>query len=393
MRILHLADLHLGKNMNGFSLIEDQHYILEQILSIVETHQTEAVLIAGDVFDKAMPSAEAVKLLDDFLSGLTEKNQKVFMISGNHDSAQRIAYGGQIMKKADVYVSPVFRGIPEPVTLTDAWGKLNIYLLPFIRPAVVRTVFSKEKQEQTEQEKIDQEQTEDQSTEIQSYQAAVEYVIRQIKLDLGSRNVLVAHQFLTNAKPSESEEFSVGGMENIDASLFGSFDYTALGHIHRAQKVWQETIRYAGTPLKYSFSEAGQQKSVTLVDLEEKGKVQISEIPLTPFRDCREVHGSYMEVTAREQYQQKNTQDFVHVILTDEEEIFQAVSKLRLIYPNLMKLDYDNSRTRQNRMISAPLEEMSRSPMDLFEEFYELQNNQPMTQEQKDYAQELLNRF
>jgi len=391
MRILHLADLHLGKNMNGFSLIEDQHYILEQILSIVETHQTETVLIAGDVFDKAMPSAEAVKLLDDFLSGLTERNQKVFMISGNHDSAQRIAYGGQIMRKADVYVSPVFSGIPEPVTLTDTWGKLNIYLLPFIRPAVVRTVFSKEKQEQTKQEKI--EETADQSLEIQSYQAAVEYVIRQIKLDPGSRNVLVAHQFLTNAKPSESEEFSVGGMENIDASLFGSFDYTALGHIHRAQKVLQETIRYAGTPLKYSFSEAGQQKSVTLVDLEEKGKVQISEIPLTPLRDCREIHGSYREVTAREQYQQKNTQDFVHVILTDEEEIFQAVSKLRLIYPNLMKLDYDNSRTRQNRIISAPLEEMSRSPMDLFEEFYELQNNQPMTQEQKDYAQELLNRF
>lgn len=385
MKILHMADLHLGKHMNGFSLIEDQHFILNKILQIVKEKSVDCVLIAGDIYDKTMPSVEAVRLLDDFLTKLIEEQKKIFMISGNHDAAARIAFGGRVMKQAGVYVSPVFDGCPEPIKIADAWGEINVYLLPFVRPAVVRAAFASNKMEEAgEPEEIEN---------ITSYQAAVRYIMNRIQLDKRGRNILVAHQFLTGASLSESEEFSVGGLENIEADMFREFDYTALGHIHRAQKVLLEKIRYAGTPLKYSFSEANQQKSVTLVTMEEKGHLEVEEIPLIPLRDCRKIKGSYNEITAKRNYIHTNTEDYLHITLTDEEDILQVVSKLRIIYPNLMKVEYDNTRTRQNMNIEIPNIEKKESAMELLDQFYALQNNQPMTSQQYQFAEKILKKI
>jgi len=360
MRILHLADLHIGKRVNGFSMLEDQKYILNQILGIVKERQTEVVLIAGDVYDKAIPSAEAVEVFDDFLTKLVEAKQKVLLISGNHDSEERLAFASQVMKKSGVYFAPVFSGDIEKVTLQDEYGDIHFYMLPYRKPAKVVEVLEK---------------------------------LLNEKIDKTERNILLAHQFLTGATPSESEEFSVGGIENIDAQMFEDFDYVALGHIHRAQQVGKEYIRYAGTPLKYSFSEVNHKKSVTIVEIKEKGNIEIELLPLKPLRDMRDLKGTYMELTARENYQDADTNDYVHITLTDEEDIIDVIAKLRVIYPNLMKLDYDNTRTRSRQNICMEEQVEQKSPMELFSDFYLQQNNQEMTKEQYEFAKQILEKI
>ena len=360
MRILHLADLHIGKRVNGFSMLEDQKYILNQILGIVKERQTEVVLIAGDVYDKAIPSAEAVEVFDDFLTKLVEAKQKVLLISGNHDSEERLAFASQVMKKSGVYFAPVFSGDIEKVTLQDECGDIHFYMLPYRKPAKVVEVLEK---------------------------------LISEKLDKAERNILLAHQFLTGATPSESEEFSVGGIENIDVQMFEDFDYVALGHIHRAQQVGKEYIRYAGTPLKYSFSEVNHKKSVTIVEIKEKGTVLAELVTLKPLRDMRELKGTYIELTARESYQDTDTNDYVHITLTDEEDIIDVIAKLRIIYPNLMKLDYDNTRTRSRQNIVLEEKVEQKSPMELFGDFYLQQNNQEMTKEQYEFAKQILEKI
>lgn len=360
MRILHLADLHIGKRVNGFSMLEDQKYILNQILGIVKERQTEVVLIAGDVYDKAIPSAEAVEVFDDFLTKLVEAKQKVLLISGNHDSEERLAFASQVMKKSGVYFAPVFSGDIEKVTLQDECGDIHFYMLPYRKPAKVVEVLEK---------------------------------LLNEKIDKTERNILLAHQFLTGATPSESEEFSVGGIENIDAQMFEDFDYVALGHIHRAQQVGKEYIRYAGTPLKYSFSEVNHKKSVTIVEIKEKGTVLAELVTLKPLRDMRELKGTYIELTARESYQDTDTNDYVHITLTDEEDIIDVIAKLRFIYPNLMKLDYDNMRTRSRQNICMEEQVEQKSPMELFSDFYLQQNNQEMTKEQYEFAKQILEKI
>ena len=372
MRFLHLADLHIGKRVNGFSMLEDQMYILNEILKLVEEYQTDAVLIAGDVYDKALPSAQAVQVLDQFISKLVELGQQVFISCGNHDSAERLAFGGDVLKRAGVYVTPVFSKIPEPIVIQDKWGEIGFYMLPFLRPSMVRTLFSADDQE------------------IASYQDALSAVMSRMKPPKERRNVLLAHQFLTGALQDDSEEFMVGGVENVDYELFTDFDYVALGHIHRAQKVGKDYIRYSGTPLKYSFSEAGHKKSATLVEIEEKGKISIQELPLKPLRELRKLKGSYDELVSRENYVGTNTEDYLHITLTDEEEILDVMNKLRFIYPNMMKLEYDNTRTRTRQLIIPREKAVQKNPMDLFETFYEQQNNQKMTDAQRDFAQSIL---
>ena len=372
MRFLHLADLHIGKRVNGFSMLEDQMYILNEILKLVEEYQTDAVLIAGDVYDKALPSAQAVQVLDQFISKLVELGQQVFISCGNHDSAERLAFGGDVMKKAGVYLTPVFSKIPEPIVLQDRWGEIGFYMLPFLRPSMARTLFSADDQE------------------IASYQDALSAVMSRMKPPKERRNVLLAHQFLTGALQDDSEEFMVGGVENVDYELFTDFDYVALGHIHRAQKVGKDYIRYSGTPLKYSFSEASHKKSATLVEIEEKGKISIQELPLKPLRELRKLKGSYDELVSRENYVGTNTEDYLHITLTDEEEILDVMNKLRFIYPNMMKLEYDNTRTRTRQLIIPREKAVQKNPMDLFETFYEQQNNQKMTDAQRDFAQSIL---
>ena len=370
MRFLHLSDLHLGKRVNEFSMLEDQAYILKEILNIIDEQKVEAVLIAGDIYDKVIPSAEAVRLLDDFLTRIAARELPVFLISGNHDSAERVAFGSRLMSSRQIYLSPVFESDVEPVTISDRYGEINIYMLPFVKPSLVKRVYPEE--------------------EIITYQDAVNAAVQHMQIDTDKRNVLLAHQFVTGAARCDSEELSVGGVDDVDASVFDGFDYVALGHLHGPQKIGKETVRYSGTPLKYSFSEANQKKAAVIVDVEEKGKINIQQIPLVPKHDMREIRGTYMEVTALDFYKDMKTDDYLHITLTDEEDIPDAIGKLRTIYPNIMKLSYDNLRTRAAVTVRGTAEVEEKSPMELLKEFYELQNNQPMTDEQEEIARGMM---
>ena len=370
MRFLHLSDLHLGKRVNEFSMLEDQAYILKEILNIIDEQKVEAVLIAGDVYDKVIPSAEAVRLLDDFLTRIAARELPVFLISGNHDSAERVAFGSRLMSSRQIYLSPVFESDVEPITISDRYGEINIYMLPFVKPSLVKRVYPEE--------------------EIITYQDAVNAAVQHMQIDTDKRNILLAHQFVTGAARCDSEELSVGGLDDVDASIFDGFDYVALGHLHGPQKIGKETVRYSGTPLKYSFSEANQKKAAVIVDVEEKGKINIQQIPLAPKHDMREIRGTYMEVTALDFYKDMKTDDYLHITLTDEEDIPDAIGKLRTIYPNIMKLSYDNLRTRAAVTVRGTAEVEEKSPMELLKEFYELQNNQPMTDEQEEIARGMM---
>lgn len=373
MRFIHLSDLHIGKKVNEFSMMEDQKDILKKILSVIEREKVDGVIIAGDIYDKPIPPAEAVQVLDRFLTQLAKLGVLVFAISGNHDSAERVAFGAQLMSGGGVYLSPVYDGKVRKICLTDEYGEVCIHLLPFVKPAVVRRVFEEERAE--------------------NYQEAVQTVIRHMEIDSDKRNVLVAHQFVTGAKRCESEEISVGGLDNVDVAVFDAFDYVALGHIHSPQHIGRETVRYCGTPLKYSFSEAGQEKSVTLVEIGKKGDVTVKKIPLIPMRDMRKIRGTYMEVTALSFYQGTNTKDYIQITLTDEEDVPDGIQKLRAIYPNLMRLEYDNKRTRDQKIIDGAEAIKKKSELGLFEEFYELQNNCRMNEQQRRFSQKLIQKI
>ena len=362
MKLLHISDLHLGKMLHGFSMLDDQSYILDQIVRIADEERPDAVLIAGDVYDKPIAPAEAVRLFDTFLQCLHDRHIPVCIISGNHDSADRLSFGAGLMSQSGVYISPVYHGETEPIVLEDAYGKVCIYLLPFIKPVQVRHL--------------------DENAAIETYTDAVRYAVSNMGIDPANRNVLVTHQFVTGGERSESEDISVGGSDNVDADVFAPFDYVALGHLHAPQSVGRETIRYCGTPLKYSFSEKDHVKSVTVVSLSEKGRVQLRAVPLRPLHDLREVRGNYETLTYRETYLGTATDDYLHILLTDEQDVPDAVGRLRAIYPNLMKLDYDNTRTRSTGLQMSDTPEPFRQPADLFAELYEKQNGQPMLPDQ-----------
>lgn len=371
MKFLHLADLHLGKRVNGFSMLEDQAHILRQILAILDDERPDGVLIAGDVYDKSVPSVEAVELLDGFLTELRARGVPVLLISGNHDSPERLAFGGRVMDSCGIHISPVYDGALAPVTLHDEFGPVHVWLLPFVKPAHVRRWFP--------------------DADIESYTDAVTEAVAHMDIDTAARNVLVTHQFVTGGARSGSEELSVGGTDNVDSGVFAPFDYVALGHLHGAQHIGRETIRYAGSPLKYSFSEARQHKSVTVVTLGEKGDVQVRTVALTPLRELREIRGSYDELTARSFYEHTTYRsDYLHLILTDEQDVFDAMSRLRTIYPYLMTLDYDNARTRAAGGMSVPAETERRTPPELFEALYQRQNHRPMSEVQRAYIAQLM---
>lgn len=373
MRFLHTADLHIGKRVNEFSMLEDQEYILRQILKTADKEQVEAVLIAGDVYDKQVPSAEAVRLFDWFLTQLNSRKLHVFVIGGNHDSVERLSFGAQIMEESGVYLTQSYDGKVVPVRLEDEYGPVNLWMLPFLKPAMVKRFFPEQ--------------------DIVTYQDALETVIGNMELNREERNLLIAHQFVTGAVTGGSEdsvEVFVGGVENVDASVFADFDYVALGHIHRAQSAGGEQIRYSGTPLKYSFSEIRHEKSVTIAELKEKGSLTVHQEPLKPLHDMREIRGSYEELVLRENYQGTDLEDYLHVILTDENDIPDVIGRLRSIYPNIMKLDYDNQRTRRNQELMKEEAAVEQSPMELLGQFFLQQNNQEMSPEQTEYARTLM---
>lgn len=366
MRFMHLSDLHLGKKVNGYSMIEDQKYIINNILQIIDNEKIESVIIAGDVYDKSVPPVDAVELFNDFLEELENRNLYVFVISGNHDSPERIAFGNSFMRKSKIFFSPVYNGEINAIELNDEYGKINIWMLPFIKPLNVRKVY---------EDKV-----------INTYNDAVKIVIDNLKIDTNERNIMITHQFVTGAERTDSEEISVGGSDNIDVSNFDKFDYTALGHIHRPQNCKSERVRYSGTPLKYSFSEAKDKKSATIIDIKEKNNISIKTVPFKPLRDMVEIKGKYNDIMRLDFYKDTSyREDYMHIILTDEEDIPDVITKLRAVYHNIMKVDYDNIRTRSSNQIKEIENIESFSPFELFSDFYKQQNNKSMNEEQNNY--------
>lgn len=431
MKFIHLADLHIGKRVNAFPMLEDQRYILKQILTILREEQPDGgVILAGDIYDKAIPSVEAVELFDEFLTQLAALRLRVFIIAGNHDSPERIAFGNRLMDRSGIYLSPVYDGHVKRITCPDSAASVtlsaanavdpnagtrpvtsasvtlsaanavdlnagthsvesastsaaastcppvDVYLLPFLKPANVRRFYPEET--------------------IESYTDAIRVAIAHMDIDPTHRNLLVTHQFVTGASRSDSEDISVGGSDNIDASVFAPFDYVALGHLHGPQQMREEgspLIRYAGTPLKYSFSEARHHKSVTVVGIGEKKADGVVDVcigtrELRPLHEMREIRGSYEELTLRANYEGTATDDYIHATLTDEIEVPDASRHLQVIYPNLMKLDYDNARTRGQGSERLEIEQLEeKSPLDLFSELFEKQNHKEMTEEQARYIE------
>ncbi len=370
MKFLHISDLHIGKRVNEFSMLEDQKYILDEIIKIADREKPEAMLVAGDIYDKSVPPAEAVALFDDFLVSISKKKIQVFVISGNHDSPERIAFGSRLMGNSGVHMSPVYSKEIEPVKLTDPYGALCIYMLPFIKPVHVRAQFP--------------------DIEIESYTEAVQTAIENMNVDQSLRNILLTHQFAAGSERSDSEEISVGGSDQVSVSVFDPFDYVAMGHLHKPQSIGRETLRYCGTPLKYSFSEANHKKSVTILEMHEKGALSIRTEALIPKRDLCEIKGLYRKLTEKSYYDALNCDNYYHITLTDEEDVPDALNKLRTIYKNIMKLDYDNKRTRSSEIISGISDMEKKSPLMNVMEFYELQNNQPATEEQIAFVSALI---
>ncbi len=388
MKFLHTADLHIGKSICEHSMLDEQRHILASILEVVRGEKPDALLIAGDVYDKSVPSAEAVAVLDDFLVRLSETGTKVFVLSGNHDSAERIAFGGRLMENRGVHMSPVYSGEFAPVTLQDEFGEVDVWMLPFVRPATVRACLG----------------SDEERDQVTDYTSAMRMAIAQMHFTEGRRNVLLAHQFVTGAERSDSEE-NVGGLDNVDASVFDGFDYVALGHIHKPQDVAKDAVgngrvRYSGTPLKYSLSEANHKKSLTVVELAGKSAdglagIEVREIPLTPKHDVREIKGTFAELVSPEFQRRQLAEglkldDFVYVKLTDENDVPDAVLKLRGIYPNLMMLDYDNERTRNQHITVGDGKVEQKTPMELFGEFFSDMTNRELNEGEREFVQGII---
>lgn len=373
MKFAHLSDLHLGKYLNQYSLMEDQEYILKQIIQRIREQDVDVVLVSGDVYDRAVPPGEAVALFDDFLSELAEDQRKVCIISGNHDSPERIAFASRLIAASGVYLSPVYQGEIQPVRLEDSYGPVNIYMLPFIKPVHVRHFFPEE--------------------EIHSYTDAVRSAITHMNVDGRERNVLLAHQFVTGASRSDSEDISVGGLDNVDADVFDHFDYVALGHLHRAQNVENNRIRYCGTPLKYSFSECKDEKTVTIVELGNKEDILVDTVPLVPLRDMIELEGEFREMVSAPFYENVDTEAFIRLTLTDEREVLDAFSRLRSIYPNLMAMDYKKRAVQKDQEVGGTRERTSLHPADLFGQFYQEMNRQPLWEAQQQYLLEKIEKI
>ncbi len=370
MKFFHLSDLHLGKSVHEFSMLEDQEYILKVILNIADEEKPQAILISGDIFDRPVAPTEALRLFDDFLDGLVRRNIEVCIISGNHDSADRLAFGSRLMERSGVHISPVYSGTIKPFTFLDEFGELDVYPMPFLKPSLVKRFYPEH--------------------EIASWTDTVRTVVDHMEIDASKRNILLAHQFVTGAATCDSEEINVGGADNVDIEVFAPFDYVALGHLHGPQSIGRPTIRYCGSPIKYSFSESAHRKSISVIEFENKGNIFIKEIPLIPKRDMREIRGKYLVVTSRDFYKDQNTDDYIRITLTDEDDQLDAMGKLRVIYPNLMRLDYDNTRTQTESSVTGIADASLYTPIQLFDMLYEEQNGQPISDVQRTFLNDLI---
>ena len=371
MKILHTSDLHIGKIVNKFSMLEDQRYILWQIIDIAKREKPDAFIIAGDIYDRANPSAEAVALYDEFLYELSNTDMHIFIISGNHDSPERIAFASRLLAKNRIHISPVYDGTVEPVKLTDEHGEVCFYLLPFIKPVTVRPFFEDEK--------------------IESYTDAVAAAVRQMNIDKSVRNVLVAHQFITNAEYAGSEQLSVGGLDNVDSYAVEDFDYVALGHIHKPQAISKDHIIYSGSPLKYSFdkSDIDIQKCVYLTELNEKGNVSTKKEGLTPLHEMRVIEGKFEELMQKADLD-PDKDDYIKVVLKDEQSIKDAANRLRFYYKNLMNISYDNQRTRNTEIRNFSGAKQKHKPIELVENFFEKLNDKELSKEQRELTEKYI---
>jgi exonuclease SbcD len=372
MKLIHLSDLHIGKIVNRYSMLEEQRHVFAQILKYIEAEKPDAVLISGDIYDRAVPGVEAVRLFDNFLTDLAGKSV-VMIISGNHDSSERLNYASRLLAEQKLHIAGVFDGKLQPVSINDEYGAVNFYLLPFIKPSGVQEIYA--------------------DREIESYTDAISAAIESANIDYNERNVLLSHQFYTATGlaliRSESELNQVGGLDAVDAAVLSGFDYVALGHLHKAQNI-SPRIRYSGSPVKYSFSEWEHDKSATIVDLKEKGDIKISTLPLVPLLDMRELEGRLEELLSDEISSKGNKEDYLRVILTDEEEIIDPLGKLRGVYPNVMILELKNSRTNVDISDILPDADQRLSPYDLFSEFFLEVNGAVMSEVQEKIVRELL---
>ena len=373
MKLLHLADLHIGKIIYEQSLLEDQKYMLKEIIKIVEKEKVDAVLLAGDIYDRSVPPADAVDVLNDFLNMLIKiLKVKVFMIAGNHDSKERLNFGSKIFENDGLYIQTSYDGKIKCIELSD---KINIYMLPFIKPIEVKQYFENEK--------------------LDTYNDAMKLIMDNEQIDEEKVNILLAHQFVTagnnNPETCESEILNVGGVENVDASNFDKFDYVALGHIHGPQRIGKDTIRYAGTMLKYSFSEVNHNKSAVLIDIKDEKTVDYKLIPLKPLRDMRVIKGPIEELLNEENYKDTNTEDYIKAIITNEEPIYDAIGQIRRVYPNTLSLEISNIKSNiQNVELENINNLKQKDEFELFDDFYEFQNNVRLDEEQKEIIKEII---
>jgi len=376
MKFFHISDLHIGKNVNGFSMLGEQKNAFKQMIGYIRAERPAVIIIAGDVYDRAIPSVEAVRLFDDLLTALFREEVAVMLISGNHDSPERLSYANRLLADKRIFLTGTFNGRARKITLNDEHGEIHFWLLPFIKPSVIRGLFA--------------------NKEIESYSEAVAAALETAKIDYSARNVLVSHQFYTKAGVlplrSESELNPVGGLDAVDAGLIERFDYVALGHLHGGQSVGSPHIRYGGSPLKYSFSEWRQEKSVTVVELGKKHSLNIRLLPLKPLHEMREIKGELEKLTSDAAFRSADTEDYLRVILIDEDEIIDPLGKLRSVYPNIMSLGFENSRLSVDlNAITADTETIEKlSPYDLFGEFFLDAQGATMSKEQAAIVLELL---
>lgn len=367
MKFLHLGDLHLGKSLGDFDLIEDQKYILNQIIKLIEKKSVDAVFIAGDVYDKAIPSEAATRLLDSFLSQLAAKGVKTFLISGNHDSDDRLHFGSTLFEANQIYISAIYDGQLSKYVVTDDEGlAVNVYLLPFVKASQVKHYFP--------------------DSDIETYEDAVRVILDNADIDENKINVLVAHQYVVGKGKDPllggsegARTQSVGLVEKIDSNLFDRFDYVALGHIHSPQRVGREAVRYAGSPLKYSLSEVNNEKSVPIITVDSKG-IHIELEPLKAMRDMRHIKGKMEELLHKSNV--KSPEDFIYVTLTDEDTINDAMGIFQQIYPNTVKIDYDNSHTREIEQFDISKIAENKSFPELISDFYRLMYNCEISEEE-----------
>lgn len=377
MKFIHTSDLHIGRRLGEYSLIDDQRVILTQLLDLIRTEHPDALMISGDVYDKTIPSSEAVALFDDFLTSAAEMTQ-ILIIAGNHDSPERISFGGRLMERSGVHVCGVYDGKEHRVTFRDVWGEVYVYLLPFLRPADVRRYFP--------------------DGDTQSYNTAFGTAMDALSVDRSQRNVILSHQFVTGSVRSESETVSVGGTDAVDIGHFSAFDYAALGHLHRVQTCSAAEgggiVRYSGSPIAYSVSEAEDEKSVTVVTLCEKGSCCVEVRPLTPHRHIYRLRGTYDTLMSREFYRDTDYPDsYVQITLTDEGDVPDALYRLRTVYPYLLHLEYDNARTRAQQALEILPEAGEMDPQTLFSAFYRMQNGEEMEEEMSNHMRELIARL